>query len=219
MRIRSGIVSRRMTARQLSQRRNGLSSSKRSPLLSASRQGTSLDNTRMGIMNASSVQSARLLRSNYEKLEKSAASLEEQTKLLAEKTEAGAQDLAGTAAALVGHFNDTLDYLDKSSGILNNYYHQTMKEIVATNQSLLEEAGISVRKDGTLALDKEKLAGADAEAVKKALGVSGDFAKRMQAVASRVSDNAGANALSASNQYTSTGGLANSYLSRYNFLG
>ena len=47
------------------------------------------------MLNANSVQSARLLRSNYEKLEKSATSLKEQTKLLAEKADVGGKDLTG----------------------------------------------------------------------------------------------------------------------------
>ena len=82
------------------------------------------------MMNASSVQSARLQRSSYEKLEKSATSLEEQTKLLAEKADTGGKDLTSTAANVVKHFNDTLEGLKKATGILNSYYYQTMKEIV-----------------------------------------------------------------------------------------
>lgn len=218
MRIRTGI--RRTTTQMLnhSRRKTSLSASRRSSLLSAARKNSELQNSRLGMMlNANSVQSARLLRSSYEKLEKSATSLEEQTKLLAEKADVGGKDLTGTAANVVQHFNDTFEGLRKSSGILNDYYRQTMKEIADSNKGKLEEIGITVRKDGTLSLDKEKLAGADESKVRAALGASGDFAKRMQAVASRAADNAAASAASAASQYNSTGGLASSYLSRYNF--
>lgn len=220
MRIRTGI--RRTTTQMLnhSRRRTSLSASRRSSLLSAARNNSGLQNSRLGMMmNANSVQSARLLRSNYEKLEKSATSLKEQTKLLAEKADVGGKDLTGTAANVVQHYNDTMEGLRKSSGILNDYYRQTMKEIASSNKDKLEEIGITVRKDGTLSLNKDKLAEADAEKVKEALGASGDFAKRMQAVASRAADNAAVSATNAASQYTSSGALTNSYLSRYNFRG
>ncbi len=217
MRIRTGL--RRTTTQMLnhSRRKTKLSASRRSSLLSAVKNNSGLQNTRLGQMNMGSVQSARLLRSKYMKLENSASSLMEQTKLLAEKADIGGKDLSTTAANVVQSFNDTLDQLKDTSGILNRYYQQTMKEIAATNKSALGEIGITVRTDGTLLLDKEKLAAADPEKVKNTLGASSDFAKRMDAVASRVADNAAASASSASSQYSSQGGLTNSYLSRYNF--
>ena len=222
MRIRTGI--RRTTTQMLnnSRRKTMISSSRRNALLSAaSNQNAGLKNTRMGMMNANSVLSARLLRSNYQKLERSATSLTEQTKLLAEKADAGGDPakLTGTAANVVKHFNDTLDGLKQSSGILNEYYRQTMKEIAVTNKSVLAEIGIAVKADGSLSLNKDKLAAADQEKVKKVLGADSDFAKRLDAVASRAADNAKAGAASASSKYNSSGNLANSYLSRYNFRG
>ena len=220
MRIRTGI--RRTTTQMLnhSRRRTSLSASRRSSLLSAARNNSGLQNSRLGMMmNANSVQSARLLRSNYEKLEKSATSLKEQTKLLAEKADVGGKDLTGTAANVVQHYNDTMEGLRKSSGILNDYYRQTMKEIAVTNKSVLAEIGIAVKADGSLSLNKDKLAAADQEKVKKVLGADSDFAKRLDAVASRDADNAKAGAASASSKYNSSGNLANSYLSRYNFRG
>ena len=222
MRIRTGV--RRTTTQMLnnSRRKTMISSSRRNALLSAaSNQNAGLKNTRMGMMNANSVLSARLLRSNYQKLERSATSLTEQTKLLAEKADAGGDPakLPGTAANVVKHFNDTLDGLKQSSGILNEYYRQTMKEIAVTNKSVLAEIGIAVKADGSLSLNKDKLAAADQEKVKKVLGADSDFAKRLDAVASRAADNAKAGAASASSKYNSSGNLANSYLSRYNFRG
>lgn len=225
MRIRSGL--RRTTTQMLnhSRRKAGLSTSRRSSLLSAARnQVPGLKDTRLGMLNANSIQSARLARSNYQKLERSATSLEEQTKLLAERADAGiaggkSENLTGTAANVVQHFNDTLDGLKQASGILNDYYRQAMKEIATTNKSALAEIGITVKTDGSLSLNKEKLAEADQEKVKKALGAESDFAKRVATVASRAADNATAGAASAASQYNSSGNLANSYLSRYNFRG
>lgn len=83
----------------------------------------------------------------------------------------------------------------------------------------MSEIGITVGKDGTLSLDKEKLEAADGETIKKVLGSSGDLAKRIKAIASRVADNAKVNMETVSNQYNSAGGMANSYLSRFNIRG
>lgn len=222
MRIRTGL--RRTTTQMLnhSRRKAGLSTSRRSSLLSTTRnQAPGLKNTRLGMLNANSIQSARLTRSNYQKLERSATSLAEQTKLLAERADADGkpENLTGTAANVVQHFNDTLDGLKQASGILNEYYRQAMKEIVTTNKSALAEIGIAVKTDGSLSLNREKLAEADSEKVRKTLGAESDFAKRLETVASRAADNAEAGAASAASQYNSSGNLANSYLSRYNFRG
>lgn len=220
MRIRTGI--RRTTTQMLnhSRRKTNLSSSRRNSLLSAlGNQNSRLASSRLNPSNISSIQTTRLQKSNYEKLERSATSLMEQTKLLAEKADAGGKDLSSTAAQMVSDFNNTLDYLRGASGILNDYYRQSMKEIAATNKSGLAEVGITVRADGTLSLDKDKLASADAEKVKSVLGASGDFAKRMDTIASRTADNAKASAASVASQYTSSGALSSSYLSRYNFRG
>ena len=171
------------------------------------------------MMNASSIQSTRLARGSYERLQKASASLVEQAGLLGEKVDTGGKEFTDTAAKVVTDFNDTLKCLKQSSGVLNDYYRQSLKETVTGQKKELEAIGISVAADGSLSLDKEKLAGADAEKVKTMLGASSAFVKRISAVASRAADNARASAESISSQYTAAGGLASSYLSRYNFRG
>ncbi len=94
-----------------------------------------------------------------------------------------------------------------------------MKEISGTNQNELEEIGITVSADGSLSLNRERLAGADKEKVGRLLGSNGDFAKRVSYVSSRVADNAEVNAQSISNRYNSKGSIASSYLNKYNFWG
>ena len=222
MRIRTGL--KRTTTQMLnhSRRKAGLTTSRRSSLLSAARNQTpGLKNTRLGMLNANSIQSARLTRSNYQKLERSADSLVEQTKLLAERADAGGkpENLANTAANVVQHFNYTLDGLKQASGILNEYYRQAMKEIVVTNKSALAEIGIAVGADGSLSLDKEKFESADEEKLKGLLGSEGIFVKRVGIVASRVVDNAMASVESSSSRYNASGYLTNSYLSKYNYRG
>ncbi len=221
VRIRTGM--RRFTTQMVSttKRRAGLSS-RRSSMLSSvrsKRSGVLGTSSWMDVMNKNSVQSSRLARANYERLQKASDSLVEQTGLLAEKADMGEKGLTDAAAKVVTDFNDTLKCLKQTSGVLNDYYRQSMKETVMGQKRELEVIGITVGTDGSLSLNKDKLAEADAEKVKNLLGTSSVFAKRVNAVASRAADNARANAQSVSSQYTASGRLANSYLSRYNFRG
>lgn len=201
-----------------SRRRAGLTA-RRSSLLKSNQSSRTGAFSRLDAMNANSVQSSRLARIGFEKLQKSATSLMDQMALLSEKADDGKKDMGETAANVVEDFNDTLKYLQDNSSILNDYYRQSMKEIASSNKTELSEIGITVGKDGTLSLDKEKLEAADGETIKKVLGSSGDLAKRIKAIASRVADNAKVNMETVSNQYNSAGGMANSYLSRFNIRG
>lgn len=223
MRIRSGIG--RMTTQMLSnsRKRAGLSAG-RSPLLRSSRYGGTGSASRLGAMNASSMQNPRMARLNYEKLQKSAVSLVDGMTLLAEKAdglteEQNPADVTGTVENMVEDFNTTLKYLQQNSSVLNDYYRQSLRELGAGSKAELAEIGITVGSNGTLTLNKEKLEEADREKIKNVLGSQGDFARRIKAVASRVADNAKVNAEAASSQYNSSGGLANSYLSRFNLRG
>ncbi len=220
VRIRTGM--RRANTQMVSTRRIGLSSRRSSMLSSVRSKRNGIlggSSSWMDVMNANSVQSSKLVRGSYERLQKASSSLVEQAGLLAEKADMGDKGVADTAAKVVTDFNDTLKCLKKSSGVLNDFYRQSMKESVMGQKKELEEIGITVGTDGSLSLNKDKLAEADAEKVKKLLGTSSTFAKRVNAVASRAADNARANAESASSRYTASGGIASSYLSRYNFRG
>lgn len=211
MRIRTGM--RRMTTQMLSnsRRRAGLSTRK-SPLLSSVQNtGTS----RLNMLQANSIQGNRLLRIDYENLRKSADSLGYRAELLAEKVDKEEKDVTSTVESLVEDFNDTMKYLKKSSGVLNDYYRQTLRETALTNKTALGEVGIVVGTDGTLSLDRDKLAGADQEQVKKILGSSSDFIKRVSTVADRAADNASASAENVSRQYTAAGGLNQCHLDKY----
>ena len=207
-----------MTTNMLSSSRSkaGLSARK-SPFLSTLQNKKGLSG--LALLNANSVQSARLARSSYDNLQRSSKSLAEELSLLGEKVDLGGKDITATASNMVGDYNDTMKYLKQISGVLNDYYRQTLKETVTGSKEELEEIGITVGTDGSLSLNKGKLAEADEEKVKKLLGASSDFVKRINAVASRVSDNAKANMESASSRYNASGGLSNSYFSRYNFRG
>lgn len=220
MRIRMGMGARKMAAQMMGSRRQTGLSCRSSLLPQASGSGRKGISTRMDMMKANTVQSARLERGKYDRLQKSADGLTDSMKLLAEKADAGEKDIAATAADMVEEFNDTMKNLRQTSGVLNDFYRQSLKETVTTNKKELEKIGITVASDGTLSLNREKLGEAPEEMVKEILGSSGDLAKRIQTVASRAADNARTSSQSVYSQYNASGGiLAGSYLSRYNFRG
>lgn len=223
MRIRTGI--RRTTTQMLSnsRRKAGLTT-RRGSLLNSYRTNGTGPASRLSALNAGSVQSAKTARIGYEKLQKSADSLVDQMALLAEKAdkytgENLSADPGAYADSMITNFNDTLKYLQQNSGMLNDYYRQSLREIAAGNKTDLSEIGITVGSDGSLSLNKTKFAEADREKIKQILGTAGDFTKRVGAVASRIADNARVNVENAYSQYNSAGGIANSYLSRFNFRG
>lgn len=219
VRIRTGMRRAATQMVSMSKRRAGLSS-RRSSMLSSvrnKRSGIQTGSSWMDVMNANS--GTRLARGSHERLQKASSSLVKQTGLLAEKADTGEKGLTDAASKVVTEFNDTLKCLKQASGVLNDYYRQSMKETVMGQKRELEAIGITVGTDGSLSLNKEKLAEADGEKVKTLLGTSSIFAKRVNAVASRAADNARASAESVSSRYTASGGIASSYLSRYNFRG
>lgn len=165
-----------------------------------------------------SATAARYTKAGYEKLEKAASSLEKQAVDLGKKADAG-MAAASDAESLVACYNDTLSYLAQCQGALNNFYRQTLRQAVTDNLDALREIGVSYGADGRLSLDRSKFEKAGEEKVKAALGNSADFIKRLDVVASRVSDNAAANVQTSSSRYDAVGNDVNSYFSRYNFLG
>lgn len=208
----------RVTSQMLNnnRRRAGISS-RSSSLLNYVNGNKSGGSSRLSALNTGSTRANRLMASSYEKLEKSSVKLTDQAKLLSEKVDAKDGKIAEQVTKLIDNYNATLSDLKQSSGVLNQYYHQTLRDVALENQDALEEIGITVSSSGILSLNSEKLESADWEKVEKLLGSEGDFMKRMSYVAVRVADNAKTNAESLSSTYNSSGNLSSSYLSRINY--
>ena len=210
----------RVTTQMLShnRKRSGLPSGGGS-LLDYVRQNRTGGSSRLSSMNASTsgVRGNRLLGSSYEKLDTSAGELADRAKVLGAGVDGEDKNIADQAEKMANSFNETLSELKGASGVLNQYYYQTMKETSTGNQNALAEIGITVAADGRLSVNREKLENADAEKVKKLLGSQGDFLKKVSFVATLVSENARASAASLSNTYNSRGDLSNSYLSRISY--
>lgn len=164
-----------------------------------------------------------------EKLEKSADTLSQTADTLAKtgtdsiyekaKESGDCKELYSKAENFVSQYNDLLGELQKSSSTLNDYYRQSLKSLASDNKNALAEIGITLSKDGTLQLDKDKLQAADADALQQAFGGSSEFAKKAAFLAGRVSDNAQSSTASLSSQYSSSGELYSALASKYNIRG
>lgn len=158
-----------------------------------------------------------MIGSRYEKLDTTAGELADRAKLLGTAVDGEDKNIVDQAVKMADSFNETLNQLKDASGVLNQYYYQTLKETSTGNLNALEEIGIKVAADGRLSINREKLESADAEKVKALMGSQGEFLKKVSFVASRAADNAQASASSLSNRYNSRGDLSNSYLSRISY--
>lgn len=213
-------VEMRVTTGMLNRNRGGVTGSRKSLLshIQRNREGGIAGLKALGAVRSESAL-RRTEKAGYEKLGNAADSLVSQADRLAEKVDKGSAEIDSLAEGMVEAYNSTVGALGDAEGVLNNYYHRTMKQSFSDNCVELGEIGISMNSRGKLVLDKEKLKAADAEKVKKLLGSEGDFLKRVSLVASRVSDNAAANRQSLSNSYNARGNIMNSYLSKYNKKG
>ena len=188
----------------------------------------SSNNTLLNALNKSSATDAAT-KTKYEKLEKAADQLSEAASvfmatgddsLFSKARESGDnQDIYNAVEDFVGKYNSTLSALKNTSVTLNDYYSQMLKSAASDNKEALESIGITIAKDGSLSVDKDKLKEADIDTLEKVLGNTKGFTQKAAYVADRVSDNAHTNQSSLSSQYSSTGSLYSALASKYNLYG
>ncbi len=168
-------------------------------------------------------------RARYEKLEKASDLLSAQAGKLTKKGEDSLFEKAKASGdyteiyeeveALVDSYNDTLDALGKETGALNLFYRQSLTDITGENKEALDSIGITVNKNGSLKLDKDKLKAADLETLEKVLGSEKGVSDHLAFVSSRIADNARTNVESMSEVYKMDGSLISAYPNQYNFWG
>lgn len=168
-------------------------------------------------------------KNDYEKLEREADGLKRKAGSLAAKGDdslyAKARESGDTAELckevqeLVDSYNNTLKILQSSSGALNDYYAQMLREAAEGNSKSLADIGVTISKDGKAVLDGDKLKAADVDALEKALGASNDFTSKLSFLAGRISDNAQAGTESLSSQYGPGGSLLSAAGGKYSFWG
>ncbi|MBD5522558.1 MAG: hypothetical protein HDR03_15275 [Lachnospiraceae bacterium] len=168
-------------------------------------------------------------KTKYEKLEKTADQLfdaasifmsTDEDSLFSKARESGDnQDIYNAVDDFVGKYNSTLSALKNMSDTMNDYYAQMLKSAASGNKEALAGIGISVAKDGSLSVDKDKLKGTDIDALEKVLGSSTGFTQKVAYLAGKVSDNAQTNISSLSSQYSSSGSLYSALASKYDLFG
>ena len=190
----------------------------------------SSQNTLLSALNKNQNSAANLVKkSNYEKLETAAEQLlqtaesfaaEGEESVFARAQESGSnEEIYAGVETLVGKYNQTLELLRKTQSPLNEYYSQMLQGAVSDHSKALSEIGITISRDGTVALDKDKLKAADVDTLKKTLGMPGGFSTKMAFLATHISDNAEANAESLTSQYNAQGNSYTAQTSKYDFWG
>lgn len=190
----------------------------------------SSDNSLLSALNTSNSSITNSIKkNNYEKLETVSEQLMQKAEIFTVKGEESVfakaqesesnQEICDNAEALVENYNNTITALKKDSTPLNEYYSQMLQEAVTENSEALESIGITLSENGIAVLDKDKLKAADIDSLEKALGTSGTFSTKMAFIATRISNNAKANAESLTSQYNSTGSAYSALTSKYNFWG
>ena len=171
-----------------------------------------------------------LQKKNYEKVGNASGKLSESAADLVSKsensvfakadTEEGKEALYDKIADFVSGYNDTLKTLRAVAGTMENFYRNSLQEEAEQNSEALKAIGITLSKDGTMSIDKNKLKQVDPADIEKVLGSSGSFVSRVAFLAGRISDNAEANVKSISNQYTAAGSLSQTVgTGKYSFWG
>ena len=166
-------------------------------------------------------------KSSYEKLDDAAKSLEAAAKALASDKEdnlfAKAKESGDTSEvikavkALVEKYNEATKQLDKNPSNINMYYSQMLKSLASKNGEELSKFGISVQKDGSIAIDEEKLKEAKLEELETMFGQKSEFVEKLQFLSSHISDNVTAELESMGMQYGQDANSFSSYINnKYN---
>lgn len=190
---------------------------------------TDSGNSLLNALNKSGSAENTVKKTGYEKLEKMAENLLQSAEIFTEEGEetifskaeesGDKQEIYDKVQTFVENYNSTLSALKNTSSALNQYYYQMMQEAAEENSEKLGSIGITISKNGTVALDKDKLTAADMDTLEQTLGASSDFSKKVAFLALRVSDNARANAESLSSRYSAKGDIYSAMSNKYEFWG
>lgn len=198
-------------------------------LLDALNKNGSSGNTLLDALNKSGSMVDTVSKSTYAKLGKAADQLwkaaeaftaEGKDSIFAKAKESGSnEEIYAGVESLVKSYNDTAKALKTASNPLNDFYRQMLKEAASENREALENIGITISKDGTAVLNRDKLKAADMDTLEKVLGASGGFSEKMAFLGTRISDNAEANTANLSSLYGATGNVYSALSNKYDFWG
>ena len=145
---------------------------------------------------------------------------EEEDSLFAKAASTGdTTELCTETEMLAKRYNELLADMKNTSGTLNEFYKKSLKDLTYEYREDLENLGITISKEGELAIDKEKLKNASLEMYEKVLGEKSIFPKQLSFLSSRIMDHASANLENLSGSYLPNGNTTSSYTNTYDFRG
>lgn len=125
-------------------------------------------------------------------------------------------NVIGKTKSFSTSYNDLLKSLYGSNDGLFSLYYSELKKAYSDYMNELSDMGITFDKNGYMSVDEEKLKEADLDSLQ---GCMGDLSHKANFIASRVSDNASAQAESISNRYDAYGNIFSQGTSRYDYFG
>lgn len=123
------------------------------------------------------------------------------------------------AEELVKSYNSLLKEMGGNSSELENYYKKMLLEGAKGSAEGLAQVGITLQKDGTLKVDREKLKAADLDTLEKVLGRKGGFSVTTALIAGKIADQAQADTESLSSRYDASGNSWSAAVNKYDFWG
>lgn len=114
-------------------------------------------------------------------------------KMTEEETAKYRKEAEEEAAGFVDDYNILITTLTKENDYANSAYLNQIKNYVQGSESILKEAGITRKSDGTLSIDGELLKKADTATLQKIFGKESSFAVKMKERAENISANAQTN--------------------------
>lgn len=176
------------------------------------------------LQNNSAIKTEAQNKKLYQKLKDAAEALEDAAKKLrseksdnifAKAKESGDNsEVVKNIKNLIEQYNAAKKQLETStSSPINAYYAQTLKQLASKNSEALSAVGITIGKDGSMAIDESKLNAAKLEDLEELFGSKSEFIQKLEYLASHVSDNVSAQIESLGNQYGQDANSFSSYLS------
>lgn len=182
------------------------------------------DNSLLNSLQKNAAQQADMVqKKSYEKLGAAADSLEEAAKTLSSEKEDNVfakakesgnnSEIIKSIRTLIEKYNETRKQLENNTSSINTYYNQMLKQLVSKNSEELSKVGITVEKDGSMAVDESKLDAAKTDDLEAVFGAQSEFTQKLEYMAAHISDNAAAEIESLGNQYGQDANSFSSYIS------
>ena len=141
----------------------------------------------------------------YNKVSSAAGSVQTSVKSIAGlKDDATEDEVYNAVSSFVKDYNSLLSSAEDAGNTAIDNRVTTIKNATAVNEKTLNSIGISIKDDGTLSVDKEKLASADRETIDSAFADRGSYGYSVSVSAGMAQSNANYEATRA-NLYNSAG--------------